>query len=235
MRALQGGLVVAVVLGLAGCSTPAPRAPVTSATTPAAAATRQVDLQRLDLIKDSFPTDYPANAFSGVRKVDARQAASVGDLISYGNSVTVEPDSCRALLKPVRANVGGDWIAVNNSQGPEGPFISVAAYDPAMLPAAIPESGCDRFGFVVEGATPDGQAEQPAVPRIDDATTYALKVEYPVTNPAATKPLLVEYFYVAILDGRTFVKVWARVPTEYVAEPALPDLLTKAVIALRGK
>jgi hypothetical protein len=102
------------------------------------------------------------------------------------------------------------------------------------VPAAIPGSGCDRFTFVVKTAIPDGMVERLAAPSIDGASTYALKAIVTVDNNPV-EGQFVEYFYTAILDGRTFVNLWARVPSDFTPEPALPDLLTKAVTALRGR
>jgi hypothetical protein len=240
MRAVRGGLVLLAVgcVVLAGCTpttkAPEPTTTAASSATPSAAATRKVDLQKLNGIKADFPPGFPVNGLSGVSTNDAQRAAGVGDFVSYGKSLSVEPAACRVLLNPVEARANADWIAVTSSQSAEGPFVAVEVDDPVVESAVVPVTGCDQFRFTVAGALPDGTAQRLAAPSFEDAISYAVKVDYDVTNPRATKPILVEYFYTAILDGRTLVNVWARVPTDFAAEPALPDLLTKAVHAIRG-
>ncbi len=239
MRAVRGGLVLLAVgcVVLAGCSptteAPSPTSAASSATS-SAAETRKVDLQKLDGIKADFPPGYPVNGLSGVSTNDAQRAAGVGDFVSYGKSLSVEPQACRVLLNPVTGEANADWIAVTSSQGAEGPFIAVEVDDPVAESAAVPVTGCDQFRFTVAGAIPDGTVQRLAAPSFDDAVSYAIRVDLNATNPRATKPILVEYFYTAILDGRTLVNVWARVPTDFAAEPVLPDLLAKAVHAIRG-
>lgn len=199
------------------------------ASAPPGAARAGVELSRLVQIEGDFPAGYPAtpNPIPGVGKPDAMQAERIGDFVSFGRSLTADPESCRALLKPVEAKAGTHSASVSSVTGVQDPFIDVTATDPVSVPATIPDAGCERFTFDVGGALPDGPVEQLAVPRFDDATTYALKVAYP--GP------LVEYFYAAILNGHAFISIWARVPTDFEPEPALPDLLTKAVAAIRGQ
>ncbi len=238
MVALRGGavlpLVMCVGIALAGCSTSTTKGePITAPHPPTAAAVRTVDLLRLAEIKDDFPPGYVGSPLFGPRKLDGWASGTVGDLVSYGESLIVNPDPCRALLKPVEANTGVDTASVSTATGPQDPFIAVSVYDPVSVPIAIPDWGCDRFTFVVETASPDGRAERLTAPRFDDAVTSALKVVFTVDNSTIEVPL-VEYFYTAILDGRTFVNLWARVPSDSAAEPALPDLLTNAVNAIRG-
>jgi hypothetical protein len=230
---LRGGaflsLVMCVGLALAGCTgSPSETGMSTeSPPPPSAAAERNVDLTRLAAIGDAFPPGYPAGPLYGPRTRDAQASRAVGDHISYDEAFTVEPDSCRTLLDPVKATEGAETAAVSSETGPTDPFISVSVDDPVVVPTAIPDSGCDRFSFAVEGAIPDGTVERLRPPSIDGATTYAMKIMF--TAPE------VEYVYNAILDGRTFVTLWARVPSDFSPEPVLPDLLTKAVTSLRGQ
>jgi|KBSSwiStaDraftv2_1062776.scaffolds.fasta_scaffold385807_2 hypothetical protein len=235
-----GRLVVALCVGLAltSCGTDTEPAKAQSTTSPmVTAAPAVLDLSRLDKVADGFPAGYPAqpNPLPGVHQSDAQQAERTGDFISWGKPFTVEPESCRALLKPVIEHAGADGMSVTSATGVQDPFITVAAVDPVSVPSPIPNGGCERFAFVAQGALPDGTAVRLAAPRIDDATTYALRIDYTAYTTASTEPATAEYFYTAILDDRTFVNVWARVPQEFKPEPALPDLLTKAVAAIRGQ
>jgi hypothetical protein len=228
-------MVLCTTVALAGCSSSSTTTGTATAPPPSSAAvTRKVDLLRLAEIKDAFPPGYAANPLYGPQKLDAREAESAGDFVSYGEPLTVEPDPCRVLLNPIRANAGAETASVTTATEPQDPFIAVSVYDPVSVPAAIPGSGCDRFTFVVKTAIPDGMVERLAAPSIDGASTYALKAIVTVDNNPV-EGQFVEYFYTAILDGRTFVNLWARVPSDFTPEPALPDLLTKAVTALRGR
>ncbi|BBY26010.1 hypothetical protein GCM10023114_27450 [Mycolicibacterium sediminis] len=171
------------------------------------------------------------NPLNGPSALTGSKAAEVGDLVAYGERMTAIPDSCRVLLEPVAASDGVEQASVTSATGPMDPFIAVSAYLPVSVPVAIPDGGCEQFDYEVEGAIPDGTVRRLTAPVIDGAQTYALRTAITVDGvPIAGA--LVEYFYVAILDGRTFVKIWARVPNEFEAEPALGKLLTRTVSAL---
>lgn len=223
-----------LVLATVGCSAPSTSTSGTATAkpqAPTAAATRLVDLLRLSAIEDDFPAGSVVNRLTGPRKLDDAARASVGDLVSYGDSLTVDPGPCRVLLKPVDAKSGTETVSITSATGPQDPFIAVSVDDPVSVPSALPDEGCHHFTFAAKG--PVGKVERLAAPMFDDAVTYALKVVFAWNGGPASLPL-VEYFYTAILDGRTFVSLWARIPSEFAAEPALTDLLTKAVAALRG-
>lgn len=246
MVALRGRAVVAVVMcvgvALAGCSTP----PITETTTsttetisssspPSAAPTRKVELLRLGEIKDAFPPGYVPYPLVGPRTLDAGASRSVGDFVSYGEPLTVAPESCGALLRPVQAATGVEDVSMASGTSSQDPFIAVRADDPVTMRVGVPESGCDQFTFLVDGGGgSNGRAERLTAPSFEDAVTYAVKVVFYVDDSTVEMPF-VEYFYTAILDGRTFVNLWARVPSDFSAEPVLPDLLSKTVVALRGQ
>jgi hypothetical protein len=205
----------------------------TSTYATSAAGLADLDLSQLTEVRDSFPPDFVPAPPSAPRKVQAEYAHLVGEMVSYGKPFTVDPPHCRALLAPVEAQAGADAMGVS-AEGPDKQSIVVSVYNPVTISDALPSTGCDRMTFVVESAVPDGAAERLAAPNIDGAASYALKVDFTVTNPNSTQPLLVDYFYVAILDNRTYVEVQARMNPGFQAEPLLPDLLTKAVNAIRG-
>jgi hypothetical protein len=107
--------------------------------------------------------------------------------------------------------------------------ISIGAENPVAVPAEIPSAGCDRFTYAVdEDEHPlKGSVERLAAPAIDGATTIALR--YDVEGFPN-----IEYAYAAILDGRVYVDVQARLAPDFQAEPVLSALLVKAVAAVRG-
>ena len=139
MRAFRAEAVLAllasVVVASTGCSpstSEQPPSPASSSPPPAAAA-RRVDLARLGSIADAFPPGHPANPLFGPGKVDELTGSAVGDLVSYGKALTVDPDSCRALLKPVEAKAGADSASITSATGPQDPFIAVSADDPVSV------------------------------------------------------------------------------------------------------
>ena len=227
--------VLCTAVALNGCSTQTTGSATSAVTAqvPSVAAERKVDLSRLAQIADGFPPGQVVNPLFGPQRMNASELARVGDLVANGAASTVSPDSCRVLLKPAHSMTGSDTVAITSATGPQDPFIAVSVDDPVAVPAAIPKSGCDRFTFAIDGATPDGAVDRLPVPTFDDAITYALKVQYTVDG-SASEGQLVEYFYVAILDARSLVSVWARETSDFVPEPVLPNLLTKTVNVIRS-
>lgn len=226
-------LLAGMSVVLAGCTSSSTQERAPSETrTSSSGPVEPRDLMRLAEVVDDFPPGYQPRPPAGVGSLDAKQAMDVGDFVSYGESLAVDPQSCLPLLKPVTARAGTHWVTVSSATGPRDPFIALSVYEPVEVSAAIPAEGCDRFDFEVEGAMPDGTAERLAAPAVDGATTYAVKVTSPQNGTAAVELPLVEYFYTAILDDRTYLNLWARVPSEFAAEPALPELLRKGVAAL---
>lgn len=213
-------LVPAVMLtaALSACSShAADGAAVTSpAPTPA-------NLAALATLRDDFPAGLPPVEPRGPEKVDPKWASGIGETVSYGKPFTVDPPQCRALLKPVEAQPEAERAGIG-AGGPQEPLIAVRAVSPVTVPDPIPTTGCDRIDFVVDGALPDGTAVLMPAPVIDGATTFGLRVDYRDG---------VEYFYTAIVDDHTYVRVTARMAPDFQPEPLLPDLLTKAVTAIR--
>ncbi|WP_157897652.1 DUF5642 family protein [Mycolicibacterium rutilum] len=201
---------IVVTAVLAGCSTPAPETP---------------NLAGLGTLSGDFPPGLtPSEPWSGPKEVDPRWAHLVGDTVNYGDEFTVDPAQCRPLLKPVEAQAGAIRAGIG-AGGPQPPLLSVSAVDPIAVPVPVPDSGCNRVKFTVGDAVPDGTAVRLDAPVFDGATTYGLRIDHGG---------VVEYFYTAILDGRTYVQVTARMAPDFQAEPLLPDLLTKAVAAIRS-
>jgi hypothetical protein len=214
-----------VGIALAGCSTSgkeSENAPPTSADAPVG-----YELARLAEMKDDFPPDFTPSPFE-VAKLDPAYVDQVGAVVSYGKPFTVDPQHCRALLKPVDGRIGAD---TNGSRvdGPNKQSIAVNADAPVTVPAEIPATSCDRMTFDVknDAVRTRGTAERITAPIIDGAVTEALRIHidgYPD----------VEYYYAAIVDDRLYVNVAARLNPSFDAQPLLPDLLVKAVAAVRG-
>lgn len=216
-------LVLSTSLVLVGCSP----SETQSESSPAAtthASQGAIDLARLAELNDDFPPGLKPEPTSGPSKVRAEYAHQVGDKVSYGKPFSVDPPECRALFNPVDAREGADRMGIG-AGGPQPPALVVSAVNPVAVPVPLPSTGCDRMTFEVEGAIPDGTAERLTAPDIDGAVTDGLKIIYDGG---------VEYFYTAVLDGRTYVEVMARMAPDFQAEPTLPDLLSKAVSAIRG-
>ncbi|WP_319458341.1 DUF5642 family protein [Mycobacterium sp. RTGN4] len=205
-------LALTVTVALAGCSP--------SQTT---SASGHAELARLVALEHDFPPDFSVQA-GEVQQAHAQVVDQVGTTVSYGKSFSVDPPQCRALLKPVDGTLGANFIGLRGD-GPDEQTIYVGADDQVTVPARIPAKGCDRMTFDVDSALPNGTANRIAAPRIAGVTTVAFKVHY-------TPP---EYYYIAILDDHVYVHVDARVSPDFQAQPFLPDLLVKAVAAIRGR
>lgn len=215
-------VLVVLAASLAGCS-PTETATSGSPVEAPSASPPLVDLARLAELQDDFPPGLTPE-LAEPSKVGSRWAYLVGDTVSSGKPFSVDPPACRALLDPVIAGGDADKAGIG-AGGPQPPALSVGVTTPVSVPVVLPSTDCDRMTFEVEGALPGGTVERLTAPNIDSATTYGLKVSY---DEGA------EYFYIAILDGRTYVVVRARMNPDFQPEPLLPDLLTKAVSAIRG-
>jgi hypothetical protein len=154
---------------------------------------------------------------------------NVSTVVSYGKPFVVEPRQCRPLLKPVDAAKGADTIGFRGDRGKDEQ-ISVGAIEPVTVPQPIPATGCDRMTFQVDDDDypTSGTVERISVPTIEDATVIGLKA-------LVEGSPFVEYSYTAILDGGGYVDVRTRLDASFQAEPVLPDLLTRAVAAVRGR
>ncbi|MDT5240638.1 MAG: hypothetical protein QOD97_2836 [Mycobacterium sp.] len=223
-RRIAALLGTAVVLSGCSSSTTGPAKTPTSSVEESAG----YDLSLLAEVKDDFPPDFTPSPFE-VAKLDPAYVDQVGAVVSYGKPFTVDPQQCRALLKPVDGRIGAD---TNGSRvdGPNKQSIAVNADAPVTVPAEIPATNCDRMTFDVknDAVRTRGTAERITAPIIDGAVTEALQIQidgYPD----------VEYYYAAIVDNRLYVNVAARLNPSFDAQPLLPDLLVKAVAAVRGR
>lgn len=224
MLVLRRFVSLVTVLGAIVASSSCSTSGRDSATTvPSTSPSATLNLSRLAELSDDFQPGFTPEPSSGPKAVTPQDAHLISDTVSYGKPLTVDPPECRPLFKPVEAQAGAEKAGIG-AGGPQPPALVVSAVNPVAVPVALPIRGCDRMTFVVAGAVPDGTAERLTAPHIDGATTNGVKVFYDGG---------VEYFYTAILDGRTYVEVWGRVGPDFQAEPVLPDLLTKAVAAIR--
>jgi hypothetical protein len=185
-----------------------------------------INIARLNVIRGAFPADFPPGPPREPTKEASAYAHLVGGAVSFGKPFTVDPPQCRALLDPVDGQAGAESMLVG-AQGPAEQVISVIVSNPVTVPAGLPSTGCERLSFHVENDVNYGTAARLAAPNIDGAVTSAIKV-------IPEKSEFVEFNYIAILDGRVFIEVVARVHPNFQAEPLLPDLLSKGVAAIRG-
>jgi hypothetical protein len=201
---------------------------VATPTTTSTVAAGDYDLARLSELSDDFPPDFvPLNP--EVQKVHPVYVAGVGAAVSGGKPFTTDPQQCSILLKPVNGVAGSDSIGIRaDAFGDRS--ISVGAYVPVAVSGDIPATGCDHMTYEVRDAERirTGTAERIAAPAIDGATTVAVKI----TTDNYPDPV---YFYAAVFDDRAYVNVSAQVARDFQAQPVLPDLLVKAVNAIRGQ
>ncbi|ODQ90074.1 hypothetical protein BHQ18_11535 [Mycolicibacterium flavescens] len=213
--------MLVVVVPVAGC---ADSQPDSETATPEA---QTFDLSKLSQLEDQMPEGfipYP----SEVTKLQHMYVDGVGSVVSNGKPFTVDPPGCAVLLYPVRGQAGADTTGVR-ADGLERRSIAVGADMPVTVPEPVPSTGCERMTYTVpdDDHPTSGTAERIEAPAIDGATTYALKI----TADGYSDP---EYFYTAIVDGRVYVSAEARLAPDYPAQPLMPDLLVKAVAAIRS-
>jgi Domain of unknown function (DUF5642) len=210
---------------LSGCSEAGSTAAETSPTTQAV---REYDLSRLSEIQGDFPPGFVPRP-AEVRELKPVWRDGVGSVVSSGKPFTVEPPQCKDLLKPVSGEANAQTIGIR-ADGADNRGIAVGADLPVSVTDVIPSSGCDAMSYTVpdDEQPRSGTAQRLTAPEIDGATTLALKV----TTQGFSDP---EYFYTAVVDDRLYVDVHARLAPDFQPEPLLPDLLTKAVAAVRGQ
>jgi hypothetical protein len=221
-------VVTCTILVLVGCSS----SPMETGNTPAPSTSVET-VDRFDVSRIAgFENDFPPGFISGPTqpiKVQHQWVDSIGTVVSSGKPFTVDPPQCRALLKPVEGEAGADSMYIRGDNVDEQ-SISVGAVSPVTVAAEIPSAGCERMTYKVDSdAVPtSGTAERISAPTVEGATTIALKVQ---VNGFPN----VEYSYAAILDGRDYVDVQARLAPEFQTGTLLPDLLVKAVDAVRHR
>lgn len=224
-------LTLSATVVVAGCSAEAtapesPASPSSAATSTAAG--HRLDLSRLSELEDEMPPGFDVVKHAAVEKLHPAYVASVGSVVSGSGPFTADPPQCGVLLKPVEG-VGNSESIGFRADAAEKRAIAVGAYVPVNVPADIPATGCGRMTYTVpdDERPRTGTAERIAVPAIEGATTVGLKI----TADGFGDP---EYYYAAIIDNRVYVNVSARVAPDFEAQPLVPDLLVKAVAAIRG-
>ncbi|MCC9181831.1 DUF5642 family protein [Mycolicibacterium mageritense] len=220
--------VVALVFGMAvlltGC-----RASVTdNAEVTSTAETPAQDISRLADIKDDLPSGYNSQWFPS-SVLNEQQAANADDVASVGMLVTVDPPACVALMKPVNVAAGTESAALR-AYGPQEEQISIGAMrSNRPLQADVPSAGCDRISFEGTDSRARGTVDRLPAPKIDGATTAAVRVEQDGA------PEVADYVYYAIDGDQTFVSVHARVDVSSGSQEMYADLLVKSVAAVRGE
>jgi hypothetical protein len=218
-------------VALVGCaSTDAPaKSAVSSTARTSVSAAPGIDVSRLNQLAGDFPPGFVLAPISAPITVSRQLLPAIGTMVSYGEPFTVNPPTCRPLLKPVDGEVGADSHHVRGDE-PDKRTIALGATNPVTVAAAIPSAGCERFTYAVEDDEHPmkGTVNRLEAPVIDGATTVALR--YDVEGFPD-----IEYSYAAILDGRVYVDVQARLAPDFQAEPVLSALLVKAAGAVAGR
>jgi len=230
--ALLTVLCTAVVLSGCSATKTAPESAPTSARTPtassAAAASGAYDLSRLAELTGDIPIEFEPKVYPK-EHLDEDFASDVGAVVSSGEQFTVNPAQCHPLLKPVAAAAGVESVTIraDKLRGKDG--IWLGAYSPVAVPSGIPSAGCDRMTYAIpELQNQTGTVERIPAPDIDGATTIALKI-------LVNQYQYVGYYYAAIIGDDTFIRVEGRFDPSFPAQPILPDMLVKAVAAIRGQ
>lgn len=233
VRVRRGAALLTVVVALAGCSTStsgsAKSAVTSTAASTSVSAAPGFDVSRLNQLTGAFPAGFALAPISAPIKLSPQLLPAVATVVSYGQPFTVDPPQCRPLLKPVDGQVGADSLHIRGDELDKR-AIALGAENPVSVPAEIPSAGCERFTYAVDQPEHPmkGAVERLEAPAIDGATTIALR--YDVEGFPN-----VEYSYAAIVDGRVYVDVQARLAPEFPAEPVLSALLVRAVAAVAGR
>lgn len=216
-------LAVIVAASLAGCS----GSEGATQSTTSSPAEQRFDLSKLSQVEADMPEGFVPFP-TEVSKLQPNYVAGVGSVVAGAKRFDVEPANCKSLLKPVDGIAGSDSAGFR-ADGEQRRSIALSADMPVTVRVELPVSGCDRMSYTVAGEDhpSSGTAERIEAPTINGAETYALKVKVDgYADP--------EYYYGAIIDDRLYVKVHARLAPDYPAQPVLPDLLVKAVTAIRS-
>ncbi|HEV7422991.1 MAG TPA: hypothetical protein VGO30_24630 [Mycobacterium sp.] len=227
--------VLGTAVVLSGCSTSTTepeRSTAASASTPTAssssAAPGGYDLSRLAELRVDIPIEFEPKVYPKER-LDGAFASDVGAVVSSGEHFAVDPPQCRPLLKPVDATAGVESVTIraDKLKGKDG--IWLGAYSPVSVPSGIPSTGCDRMMYSVpELQNQTGTVARIPAPDIEGATTIALQIQ-------VNQYQYVGYHYAAIIGDDAFIRVEGRFDPSFQAQPMLPDMLVKAVAAIRGQ
>jgi hypothetical protein len=212
--------------GLAGCSSgsksAAPPPSTSSSTTTAPQAPGGFDISRIAQLENQFPPDSEvrliphttlnqeeADTFAGLRK-----------------EFTFDPPQCGALLSKSTHLGAGSQIQGMTAHKP-AQVVIIAVESPESIADPPKAPGCDRVSFTVPNEI-KGTAERIPGPTIPGVTTNGTKTHMDLTTPEGPKAED-ETTFRAELSGRVEIAVGGKV------DPArLQDLLTKAVVAIRG-
>ncbi|ORA32290.1 hypothetical protein BST13_22745 [Mycobacterium aquaticum] len=184
------------------------------------------DINRLADVKDAFPQGITPNV------IPARTSGDI-DTVKIGlvvgpTLISVDPPQCEPVLQPVRQS-GGAIMTALDTPGRDGPHVVVGASQSDHLsPVELPQTGCEHISYSVEGE--HGTVDRLVPPTIDHAKTFAFRTQY--TYDYGTSGT--RHFYSALIDDNIYITVRGQLDSDVESEQALPELLVKAVAAVRG-
>lgn len=196
--------------------------PATSTTAPPSTApATPYDIFRVDRVTAAFPSGFTTVAYPAMTPnlKDSWIAALPGTL--------VVPTQCRSMVVPPYVQPAPDAEAAGvDARGAGGRIQVVALRSPQPIPPVPAPQGCG-LGLVVSGSpSVAGPAERVPTPQIPGVTTMGVKLTPLEENP--------KYLLTAALDDQTVVVVAGNVDRAANPQQLMPDLLGKAVAAVRG-
>jgi hypothetical protein len=218
---VAAGLLVAVSLGVSGCSSGGQSA--TGPGNPSGG----YDISRIDQLANQFPSDFTVTPIPQTT-LTQEQADNFGDMFKkFG--MTIDPPQCETTLKTFRA-VANTQLQGLAAKGPQD--ITVIAM---QAPQAFPPSGGDNCSHITLSASGiQGTADRIPGPAISGATTLGIKEHVNVTISSNSKTLDM-YMYIATFGDKTGVAVTSQSDKGQSDTKLLDGLLVKGVAAVRGK
>ncbi|ART72358.1 hypothetical protein BTO20_30780 [Mycobacterium dioxanotrophicus] len=184
------------------------------------------DINRLANVKDAFPQGITPNVIPARTSGDI-DTVKIGRLVGSA-STSVDPPQCEPVLQPVRQS-GGALTTALDTPGRDGPHVVVGASQSDHLSQVeLPQTGCEHISYSAEGE--HGTVDRLVPPTIDHATTFAFRTQYTYDYGVSGT----RHFYSAILDDNIYITVRGQLDSDEESEQALPELLVKAVAAIRG-
>jgi hypothetical protein len=184
------------------------------------------DINRLADVKDAFPQGITPNVIPARTSGDI-DTMKIGRVVG-STLISVDPPQCELVLQPVRQS-GGAIMTALDTPGRDGPHIVVGASQSdhsSLVP--LPQAGCEHVSYSVESE--HGTVDRLVPPTIDRATTFAFRTQYTYDDGLSGT----RHFYSAIIDDNIYITVRGQLDSDAESEQALPELLVKAVAAIRG-
>ena len=193
-----------------------------------------LDVSRLSEVAAELPeADYIVKT-GRLTRYPEENTEIAEDFVLFGTPAEAEPQECVLQLKPVKVQPGASGMRVSGDPVRGDGGIRIVAYTDTVQTSELMNPACQRFRYSAPQLHVEGTVQQLTPPVIDDAGLVALKNQ-------VDENALADYYYGALLEdpegleSHVYVSVQARLDRDAEYEPLVPDLLVKAVAAVRGR